>query len=342
MKFFRGMIIILAIMLMVGCSTGEANRVEPTEVVTEDSLGLEEDANNVIVNEDGSVTFKDSVGDEITMTPDKERVVSLYTSNAALWVNAGGKLVGIIKTENSDNELPEAAKGPEVAIVSTTSSGKKMSVEKIAEVNPDLILLGHAMSQADLKGSFENMGIQTVVVEYEGIDNYLKWFKVFSNLNGRPELYDEIAKPALEGSLEVIGRVPKENNPTAALLFPGSDLKLNTGESSVGEMFKQLGGKNVVDGWDGAGESVRIDMSLEGLIKEDPDMIIVSYFSINGDPKEYMESVFAENPAWGTLTAVKEGKVYYLSKDLFQYRPAERYPEAYLEMASYMYPEVFK
>ncbi|MBG0765459.1 MAG: ABC transporter substrate-binding protein, partial [Tissierellales bacterium] len=47
------------------------------------------------------------------------------------------------------------------------------------------------------------------------------------------------------------------------------------------------------------------------------------------------------NDAWNSLTAVKEGRVYYLPKDLYLYKPNARYPEAFKGLAEIVYPEVF-
>ena len=38
---------------------------------------------------------------------------------------------------------------------------------------------------------------------------------------------------------------------------------------------------------------------------------------------------FEQNPVWSELTAVREGHVVILPKDLFQYKPNARWAEAY-------------
>ena len=51
---------------------------------------------------------------------------------------------------------------------------------------------------------------------------------------------------------------------------------------------------------------------------------------------------FKKNPAWNSLTAVQQGKVYVLPERLFLINPGLRYPEAVKYMAQQVYPEVFK
>ena len=42
-------------------------------------------------------------------------------------------------------------------------------------------------------------------------------------------------------------------------------------------------------------------------------------------------------PAWAGLTAVKEGRCFVLPKDLFHYKPCERWGESYHQLAEMLY-----
>ena len=42
-----------------------------------------------------------------------------------------------------------------------------------------------------------------------------------------------------------------------------------------------------------------------------------------------VEETLGQNPAWQGLTAVKEGRVYVLPRDLFHYKPNARWAESY-------------
>ena len=63
---------------------------------------------------------------------------------------------------------------------------------------------------------------------------------------------------------------------------------------------------------------------------EDPDYI---FFIQQGDNAEgtraNIESFIKDNPAWAELTAVKEGRVYLLEKELYALKPNDRWGEAY-------------
>ena len=45
-----------------------------------------------------------------------------------------------------------------------------------------------------------------------------------------------------------------------------------------------------------------------------------------------LERFFEENPAWASLTAVREGRVHQLDKGLYNLKPNARWGEAYLKL----------
>ena len=53
----------------------------------------------------------------------------------------------------------------------------------------------------------------------------------------------------------------------------------------------------------------------------------------------YMESLLTD-PVWQTLTAVKEGRVYQLPKELFQYKPNARWGQAYAYLIELLYGDI--
>lgn len=81
---------------------------------------------------------------------------------------------------------------------------------------------------------------------------------------------------------------------------------------------------------------------MEKIIQEDPDFIFVQTM---GSDKEKifkkLKSDVESNPAWASLTAVKNNRYIILPKDLYLYKPNDRYAEAYEKLAKILYPEVF-
>ena len=91
-------------------------------------------------------------------------------------------------------------------------------------------------------------------------------------------------------------------------------------------MLKALGCENIADSKD----SLMENLNLEYIIQENPDYIFICQIGDDmGAVKKHMNEFIAENPAWSNLTAVKEGRVYYMEKALYTLKPNERWAEAY-------------
>ena len=108
----------------------------------------------------------------------------------------------------------------------------------------------------------------------------------------------------------------------------------------VGEMLKDLNVINISDSAD-TGADTKI-FSMEKIIQEDPDFIFVQTIGTDMEKiRERLKDDVESNPAWASLTAVKENRYIVLSKDLYLYKPNDRYPEAYEGLGKMIYPEVF-
>ena len=113
-----------------------------------------------------------------------------------------------------------------------------------------------------------------------------------------------------------------------------SGVKAKSSEGTVlGEMLRDLGCVNIADG-----STLLEDLSLEKIIEEDPYRIFIVP---QGDDAEAMERTLNDtltgNPAWAGLTAVKEGRVHYMDKHLFHFKPNARWGEAYEELEALLY-----
>ena len=80
-------------------------------------------------------------------------------------------------------------------------------------------------------------------------------------------------------------------------------------------------------------------LSLEVILEQDPDFI----FAVlqGADPtvaQERLEKTLLSNPAWQTLTAVREGRFHILDNQLYNLKPNERWGDAYEQLAEILYP----
>ena len=304
-------------------------------------------ANEVVVSDD-SVTFTDASGkDSVTIKKNPGKVVNLYASFTTLWYEAGGKVDGCIGGDSSVALYEEyigrditADEG--VTTVATSSSGKKWDTETIIALEPELIICSTAMSgYKTIEAPAESAGIPVIAMSYNDFSDYLKWFKVFSNLTGHPELWDEVALKALDDVVKVLLECPTEDNPSVFCMFSSADtLQANTSGTVVGGMITAMNANNIVDAWDGASDAERLDINLETVFAADPDIILVQCHAGTEDAQNLVATLYGDNPVWQSLTAVKNGKVFYLEKSLFHNKPNSRFAEAYEVLAGYLYPDM--
>lgn len=306
------------------------------------------EADKVVVTDD-AVTFSDASvtdGGTITIAKNPEKTLNLYASFTTLWYEAGGTVIGCIGGSSSVELYREyigrdITQDEGVTVVATSSAGKNWDVETIIEMNPDLIICSTAMSgYSTIQAPAAAAGIPLIAVSYDDFSDYLKWFKVFCNINGQPELWDSIAMKALDEVLDVLLEAPAEDNPTVFSMFSGSNsLQANTSNTVVGGMIDALNAVNIVDTWENTTDAERLDINLETVFAANPDIIIVQCHAGAEAAQAQVEELYGDNPVWQSLDAVKNGRVYYLEKTLFHNKPNSRFAEAYQKLAEILYPD---
>ena len=101
-------------------------------------------------------------------------------------------------------------------------------------------------------------------------------------------------------------------------------------------MLEDMGCVNIAD----REESLLEQLSLEVILEEDPEYIFVILQSANPvEAEEILESTLLSNPAWASLTAVKEGRYYVMDANLYNMKPNARWGEAYEKLADILYEE---
>ena len=279
-------------------------------------------ADEVTVSDD-AVTFKDATstdGSNVTIKKNPGKVVNLYASFTTLWYEAGGSVVGCIGGNSSQT----------------------LYNEYIGALQPDLIICSTAMSgYSTIENPAKAANIPVIAVKYDDFSDYLKWFKVFCNISGHPELWDSVAMKALDDVVDVLSEIPDEGAPRVFCMFANAGkLDANTSSTVVGGMVTAMKAKNIVDDWQNPEGAERLTINLETVFAADPDIIIVQCHAGADEAKAQVEKTYGSNPVWQSLSAVKNGKVFYLEKTLFHNKPNSRFAEAYQKLAEILYPDV--
>lgn len=346
----RTLAILLAMMMVMTAFTGCATKAEepapaqPAENEADQPAEEEGEVTEimfpefVLENTEESVTYLDPKGDATIITKKPETVVVLMNSILDMWYMAGGEAVGRV---SGTTNVPEAAMDIE-------DLGKitSLNMEMLVALEPDLIVVSSTYSAAeDVKKLADENGIECALID-SSIEPYKSFEKIlylFSLINGTEEKFATEIEKIVEDCEAIIEKANAvEEKPSAAILFTSTkSVKLNSNITLVGDMFDLLGGQNIA--MDAFEEGAKyVDYSFEVMLQKDPDFILINTMGDVEACKANFEENVATKDAWADLTAVKEGNVYYMPKDLFMYKPNARYAEAFEYLAKIIYPGVFE
>lgn len=305
-------------------------------------------ANEVVISEN-QVTFMDNSGKTTPITIDKnpQKVANLYASFTTLWYEAGGIAAGCIGGSSSIELYQEyigwdITTDENMTVLATTSSGSKWSTEDILALQPDLIICSTAMSgYKTISGPAEAASIPVIAVSYDDFSDYLKWFRIFSALTNREDLYESVALNALDKVVDVLMETKDLTGPNVFSMFSGTtSFQANTVNTVVGSMIEELHATNIVSSWNNESGATRLEINLEAVYAANPDMILIQCHSGEDDVRGLMNTIYGDSAIWNAIPAVKNDKLYFLQKTLFHNKPNSRFAEAYQQLATILYPDV--
>ncbi len=127
--------------------------------------------------------------------------------------------------------------------------------------------------------------------------------------------------------------------PRVMVLFgAGGNFFFATNNSFVGDLVRELGAVNVVDG---ARISERmpgyVPLSIEMAVALNPDIILRISHGNRAETRQQFEREFSENPIWQNTTAVRRGRLYDLDSNLFDPNPGLAVIDALEELARILY-----
>ena len=284
---------------------------------------------------DDYVEFVDGRGESISIKKNPKRVVVLFSSFIDIWTRNGGELVGMVEDDAKDISEIEG-----VEIVGKFGS---VSLEKVLALEPDLVILSsNSKAQKELIQPLIENNIPIIPLKYEYKEDYFKIAKIFAYINVRIDIYESETLKVKNDIEDILSMVPKDKENKILIMFSSSKaITARTSQSTLGEMLKDLNTVNIADNANNLLDDK--NFSLEKIIEEDPDFIFVQTMGSDMEAVlERMKSDVESNPAWGTLSAVKNNRYIILPKDLYMYKANHRYAEAYRGLAEILYPEVFK
>ena len=322
-KYFAA---VLAMSMVLACGCAANTKKEETDTTTKMTQVSEEKAQE-------AVTFTDDMGREVTVE-NLQRVVCLISSFSDIWCLAGGadQIVAATDATWKYFDLPLRED------VVNLGPAKDVNMEQLIACEPDFVLASCGTDRnVELEATLDEMGINTAYFNVDNFEDYLRVLDICTQLTGHKENYKTYGTDVKKQVEEVRKRVDGRKPSVLYVRATGSSCKVKNSEESVlGEMLADLGCVNIAD----QDNRLLEQLSVEKIIEQDPDYIFVVIQGTDPtDAEMILESTLLSNPAWETLTAVKEGRYYVMDPNLYNMKPNARWGEAYEKLADILYPE---
>ena len=125
--------------------------------------------------------------------------------------------------------------------------------------------------------------------------------------------------------------IPESERSVLFLRATSGSVKVKGSEGTVlGEMLRDLGFVNIAD----SDNTLLENLNAESVIRRNPYRIFaVTMGDDTVKATENLNKLLEENPAWGSLDAVADGRVYVMDKKLFGTKPNARWADAYEQLA---------
>ena len=268
--------------------------------------------------------FQDDLGRAVAVPEQPKRVACLLGSFAQIWQLAGGEVCATADDAWDDLGLTL----PEDCV--NLGNTKELSLELLLSARPDFILASaNTRQNVEWMETLEAAKISTAYFDVSDFDDYLRLLKLCTDITGRSDRYETYGT-AVQARIDAVLEAAQSRGTAPTVLCmraSASSVSVKNSEDNVlGEMLHSLGCVNIAD----SDSSLLENLSIERILQEDPDFLFIVQRGDDGEGmRQYVQSIMAENPAWQQLTAVKEGRLYFMDKNLYNLKPNHRWGEAY-------------
>lgn len=279
--------------------------------------------------ETGDVEFTDALGREIKIEDEPERVAALLGSFADVWTLAGGNVCAAAEDAWDDFELdlPDAV---------NIGGAHSPSLEQLLSADPDFVIASASTSSnVEMMETLEDAGITVAYFDVDNFEDYLDMLDICTDITGRKDLYEQNGLKVQEQIEELksesdVSELPENERTVLLVRISSGSVKAKGSEGTVlGEMLADLGCINIAD----SDTSLLETLSVESVMRQEPYRIFA--VTMGDDTEKAIENLnlmMEENPAWGTLEAVQEGRLHIMDRMLFNIKPNAKWAESYEEL----------
>ena len=273
-------------------------------------------------------TFTDSEGTIVKLSHKPQKTAVLFSSLAECWIEAGGE-VYVTVGESVDRGLVK--EGTELV---DNGAGKIIDTEKLISMEPDFVICSaDVASHRDVASALKKAKIPVALLRMDTFEDYLTILKTLTKITGETETYEQYGANTESEIQQIISDGKREDNPKILFVRSGSSYSSakakKADDNFAAKILEDLGCINIAN----MAEILLDNLSTEVILKENPEYIFISVMGDYDNSKAYMEE-FLSKKEYASLDALKNGRVYFLPKDLFQYKPCSRWDESYRYISS--------
>lgn len=273
-------------------------------------------------------TFTDSEGEIVELSHKPQKTAVLFSSLAECWIEAGGE---VYVTVGESVERGLVKEGTELV---DTGAGKTVDTEKLISLEPDFVICSADIaSHRDVASALKKAKVPVAMLRMDTFEDYLTILRTLTKITGKTENYEQFGENTKSEIEHIISGGKRENNPKILFVRSGSSYSSakakKADDNFAAKILEDLGCVNIAD----KAETLLDNLSAEVILKENPQYIFVSVMGDYDNSKAYMQELLAKKE-YASLDAVKNGRVYFLPKELFQYKPCGRWAESYRYISS--------
>lgn len=277
-----------------------------------------------------AVSFVDALGREVRVPKNVKRVAALIGSFADVWMLSGGEICATAEDAWDDFDL-------DISDAVNIGGAHSPSLELLLSADPDFVIASASTaSNVEMKDILEGAGITVAYFDVDNFNDYLSMLDICTDITGRKDLYAQNGTniqeqiDQIQNDVENAGLSEKER--TVLLLRASSgSVKAKGSEGTIlGEMLKDLGCVNIAD----SDNSLLENLSVESVIRQEPYRIFV--VTMGDDTQKAIDNLtnmMNEDPAWGTLDAVKNDRLHVMDRKSFNIKPNAKWASSYEKLS---------
>jgi iron complex transport system substrate-binding protein len=206
------------------------------------------------------------------------------------------------------------------------------SLEAIADLHPDLVLVTKSLNRLDTVNSLANLGIPSYAIDPQSVAAIISSTQRLAEIMGAPEAGEALAKDLerhLAGIQQRVARFPRRS----ALFIVWTQPLISVGKQTfIADALQYAGAVSIVDSAENWPK-----VSLEEIARLQPEFLVFPDTHTETTPLNI--EALSDLPGWRLLDAVRNHR-YAKTSDAVD-RPAPRIVSAIEDLARQFHPEAF-